>query len=441
MTSTSAPAVSSIPALCQALAEQPLAQDQAEAIDLIQELERAKAALEAAQARQTAVLEQLRIAEEADRGVSPKRRGKGLGAEIALARRESPTRGSQHLNLARALTTDLPHTLRALEAGRIREEHALAVERETAWLSPEHRREVDVMLVDLFDTYGPRKLAGEARAHAQRLDPASAVERLARAESERRVSVRPLPEGMASLQALLPMAQAVGVYAALRRDASTMVGTGETSDPADPNDTPRTRDQIMADLLVERVTGQQTAVAVPAEVQLVMSDAALLGDDDTPARLIGHGPLPAAMVKKWLAHPETSVFLRRVFTRPRTNQLVNLESRARAFPAGLRRMILLRDDVCRTPFCEAPVQDADHMRRVRDGGSTSHDNGSGLCAGCNQTKENKGWEHRGNAEFLRVRTPTGHYYTVGVPPLLPGQDVPIRPPPDPKHKSHPPYTE
>src|SRR5699024_12165108 len=56
-----------------------------------------------------------------------------------------------------------------LEAGRIREEHALAVERETAWLSPEHRREVDVMLVDLFDTYGPRKLAGEARAHAQRL--------------------------------------------------------------------------------------------------------------------------------------------------------------------------------------------------------------------------------------------------------------------------------
>src|SRR5699024_4141352 len=128
----------------------------------------------------------------------------------------------------------------------------------------------------------------------------------------------PLPEGMASLQALLPMAQAVGVYAALRRDASTMVGTGETSDPADPNDTPRTRDQIMADLLVERVTGQQTAVPVPAEVQLVMSDAALLGDDDTPARLIGHGPLPAAMVKKWLAQPETSVFLRRVFTRPRT---------------------------------------------------------------------------------------------------------------------------
>src|SRR5699024_2355884 len=86
--------------------------------------------------------------------------------------------------------------------------------------------------------------------------------------------------------------------------------------------------------------------------------------------------------------------------------------------------------------CEAPVQDADHMRRVRDGGSTSHDNGSGLCAGCSQTKENKGWEHRGNAEFLRVRTPTGHYYTVGVPPLLPGQDVPTRPPPGLKHNSH-----
>ena len=435
MTSISAPAVPDISALCEALAEQSPAHDQAEAIDRIQAFERAKAALEAAQVRETAALEKLRMEEEAARGVVLKRRGKGLGAEIALARRESPARGSQHLNLARALSTDLPHTFSALREGRIREEHALAVERETAWLSSRHRQQVDMLLVDLFDTHGPRKLAGEARAHAQRLDPCGAVERLARAESERSVSVRPQPEGMASLTALLPMAQAVAAYAALRRDASTMVGTGATSDPADPNESPRTRDQIMADLLVERVTGQQTAAAIPAEVHLVMSDAALFGQDQTPAWLTGHGPIPTARVKKWLAHPAASVFLRRVFTSPSANQLVNLESRSRVFPAGLRRMILLRDDICRTPFCEAPVQDADHMMPVREGGPTSYANASGLCAGCNQTKENTGWQHRGNADFLRVRTPTGHSYTVASPPVLPGQDVLGRPPPDGKVRS------
>jgi hypothetical protein len=289
MTSNSASAVSDIAAFCETLLMQDAADTQAEAIDRIQALEKAKAVFEAAQAQEIAALEQLRLQEEAGRGVTRDRRGKGLGAEIALARRESPSRGTQHLNLARALVNDLPHTLDALRDGRIREEHALAVERETAWLSAAHRQEVDLLLIDRFDTYGPRKLGAEARAHAQRLDPAGAVERFDIATSRRRVAIRPQADGMASLNALLPTQQAVGLYAALRRDATTMVGTGETSDPSDPNETPRTRDQIMADLLVERVTGQTTAAAVPAEVQLLMSDAALFNHDETPAWLTGHG--------------------------------------------------------------------------------------------------------------------------------------------------------
>jgi hypothetical protein len=231
---------------------------------------------------------------------------------------------------------------------------------------------------------------------------------------------------------MLPMQQAVGLFAALRRDATTMVGTGKTSHPNDPNETPRTRDQIMADLLVERVTGQATAPAVPAEVQLLMSDAALFNHDETPAWLTGHGPIPAAVARKWLADPEAMTFIRRVFTHPKSNQLVGLESRAKAFPPRLRQMIFLRDDICRTPYCESPVQDSDHIKPHHQGGPTSYQNSSGLCARCNQTKEITGWQHRGNADFLRVRTPTGHYYTVHTPAVLPGQDLHKRPPPDVK---------
>jgi len=236
------------------------------------------------------------------------------------------------------------------------------------------------------------------------------------------------------------MQQAVAVLASLTRDATTMVGTGDTADPADPTGTPRTKAQIMADLFVERVTGQPNAAAVPAEVSVIMTDAALFGEDTTPAWLAGHGPIPTKMAKQWLSDPDATVYMRRVFTRPRDGQLVGLESRSRLFPAGLRRMILLRDDICRTPWCDAKAQEADHMDAAKDGGRTSYDNASGLCVGCNQRKENNGWRHTGSPNRLNVITPTGHTYTRNSSPLLPGQPETRRRPP-PRHLKKPGYDD
>src|SRR5690625_5572790 len=142
-TPTAPAAVGQIAEFGAALAALDDVSTQAEAIDYIAELEKLKATAAAAQARVTAVLKKLRHAEEAERGVPTARRGKGLDGEIALARRESPARGTKSLNLAAALTTDLPHTMTALTNGRIREEHAQVVAQGTSWLSPEHRREVD----------------------------------------------------------------------------------------------------------------------------------------------------------------------------------------------------------------------------------------------------------------------------------------------------------
>src|SRR5690625_5003878 len=99
---------------------------QLEAVDLIRETETCKALMSAIQARATAVMEALRHNEEALRDVPADRRGKGLGAEIGLARMESPTRGAQHLKHAGLLLQDLPHTYAALARGHIREEHAYA---------------------------------------------------------------------------------------------------------------------------------------------------------------------------------------------------------------------------------------------------------------------------------------------------------------------------
>ncbi|MDN5814787.1 MAG: DUF222 domain-containing protein, partial [Yaniella sp.] len=357
---------------------------QAEAIDDIRALEELKAACAAAQARRTAELEALRHEEEKARGVPKARRGNGLAAEVGLARGQSPARGTKYLTLARTLEDDMPLTKNALALGQINEERAQAVVNEVSWLAPEHRSEVDELMAGKFEGLGPRKLAGKVRAHAERLDLHGAVARNEIAHSERRVTVRPAAYGMAYVTALVSTQQAVGILATLTRDANSVINSGETADPTDPTGQPRTHGQVMADLFVQRVNGQTSPQAVPAEVLVVMTDEALFGEGDTPAWIAGHGPVPAELAKRWIANPQAEMSLRRVFTRPKDHQLVAMESRSRSFPAILRRMVVLRDDTCRTPFCDAPIKEIDHVVPVHEGGPTSWENASGLCAACNK---------------------------------------------------------
>lgn len=386
---------------------------ESEAVDWIAGLERLKAACAAAQAMQTETLYTLRCADEASRGVPAADRGRGVAAEVALARRESPARGSEALRLARTLCGDMPRTRAALGAGAVSEYKASLMVKETSWLPPSARREVDEVMAERLPQLGPRRLAGEARAHAQRLDPAAAVRHTDRAVRERRVSVRPAPGGMAYLTALLPVQQAVACLANLRRSAATTVGTGRAA--------ARTQDQVAADLLVERVTGQSTPEDVPAEVHLVMTDRALFAGDSMPAWLVGHGPVPAGAAREALRDTSAEVFLRRLYTDPEAGQLVGMDSRRREFGGQLRQMVILRDGTCRTPWCDAPVRHIDHATPFRAGGTTSFGNASGLCARCNYSKENPGWTHRGSAGHLDVTTPTGHRYRTLTGPVLPSE--------------------
>ena len=401
----------------------------AESITRLQQIAQLQNTLAALAAQETADGEALRHEEEAARGVPKSRRGHGFAAEIGLARGQSPARGSKHVGVARCLVQDMPNTLDALAIGQLDEERAQAVVKEVSWLTPEHRTAVDTLMAGRFEGLGPRKLAGMVRAHAERLDQQGALERNEIAYSERRVSVRPAAYGMAWVTALVSTQQAVGILATLTRDANSVVNSGETADPTDPTGQARSHGQIMADLFVQRVNGHAPA-AVPAEVQVVMTDEALFADGDTPAWVTGHGPIPAQLAKRWLAMPEAEVFLRRVFARPGDHQLVGMESRRRAFPASLRRMVVLRDDTCRTPYCDGRIQDIDHATPYRNGGPTSWQNASGLCAGCNQIKENTGWTHQTTPEHLSVITPTGHRYAKNTGPVLEGIPPDKQEPPD-----------
>lgn len=398
-------------------------------IEQIGVLERLKSAAAAAQARAAAALDELRRAREAAAGMSARHRGRGLASEIALARRDSPNRGGQHLGFAKALVYEMPHTLAALERGLLSEWRATLIVRESAYLDVEDRRTLDAEMcanVSKLDGLGDKRIASEAKAIAYRLDPRAVVDRAAKAVDDRTVTIRPAPDTMTYVTALLPVAQGVGVFAALKRAADT------TFDE-------RSRGQVMADTMVERITGRPADQPEPVAVNLVLSDETLLGDDNCPAVVDGYGPIPAAvargLVNSAVSDERSRATLRRLYRHPRTGALVAMESRSRCFPKGLATFIGLRDQTCRTPFCDAPIRHRDHAQPHNRSGPTSARNGLGLCEHCNYVKESPGWavltdDESGThtAEFV---TPTGARYRSTAPPL-PGRspitvvEVPVR---------------
>ncbi|MBT2585012.1 HNH endonuclease signature motif containing protein [Arthrobacter sp. ISL-95] len=399
-------------------------------IEQLRVLEEMKSAISALQARVVVAFDLAQRAEQAEAGVPASERGQGVGAQVALARRESPNRGSRLLGLAKALVMEMPRTLAALQSGLLNEWRATLLVKETACLSVEDRCAVDEELAPdtgTFDGAGDKAIVAAAKAAAYRRDPRSVAGRASRAVAERTVSLRPAPDTMTYLTALLPVAQGVAVYAALSRAADSARSTGE----AETGGVIRGRGQVMADTLVECVTGTPGGFS-GINLDLVMTDRTLFQGDSEPARLQGYGIVPAEWGRELLGlgqagqdHATTSdteltVWLRRLYTAPGTGELLAADSKARLFTGRLRRFIETRDHTCRTPYCDAPIRHIDHVVPWHSGGKTSLSNGAGLCEACNHTKENPGWTTRAvhaDVHTLEISTPTGHSYQSKAPPL------------------------
>ncbi|HET6736722.1 HNH endonuclease [Mycobacterium sp.] len=391
--------------------------DEAVLIEQIAWFERLKSAAATGQARATAALDEKRRADETAAGIPKAKRGRGLASEVALARRDSPARGGRHLGFAKALVHEMPYTLAALESGALSEWRATLIVRESACLDVADRRALDAELcadVSTLEGMGDKRIIAAAKEIAYRLDAQAVVDRAAKAEADRTVTIRPAPDCMAYVTVLLPVARGVGVYAALKRAADT------TFDD-------RSGGQVMADTLAERVTGRPAEAPEPVAVNLVISDAALLGDDNAAVIVDGYGPIPAnvarGLVSGAVTDERSKATLRLLYRHPKSGALVGMESRSRLFPRGLAKFIGLRDQTCRTPYCDAPIRHRDHAQPRNRGGPTGAANGLGMCERCNYDKESPGWRvtageenHVHTAEFA---TPTGARYR-STAPRLPG---------------------
>ncbi|MDX6327205.1 MAG: hypothetical protein QOK15_3559 [Nocardioidaceae bacterium] len=398
----------------RSLAALDIAVPDAERVDQIRLLEELKSAAAAAQARVTTAFVASQEETQLEAGLSPSDVGKGIAAQVALAKRESPARGRRYIGWAGVLTGELPGTFGRLQDGEITEWRASIVARETAWLSEIHRRAIDAEVAGDLEGWGDRRVEAEVKKRAYRLDPHGYLARLAGAANDRTVTLRPAPDTMSYLTGYLPVAQGVAVLAALRRCADSVKSHGDD----------RSRGQIMADTLVERVTGQATAEAVPVEVNLVMTDQSVFNigsASDEPAHLDGYGPIPAELARRLLLAAEASAdaWVRRMFRSPETGELATMDSRRRLFGGSLRQLLVARDQVCRTPWCDAPIRHADHVTAVAHGGETESDNGQGLCEACNYAKQAPGWRARQTRRragpVTETVTPTGHRYLSRAP--------------------------
>lgn len=400
------------------LAQGPDCADDATRIDRITQLERIKAAAAAAQQAEIVAFARSQVAQQRAAGVDYRRLGQGIAEQVGLATKTSGWHGARRLTLSRDLIQELPATFDLLARGEISEHVAQLVATETSLLDPDDRRTVDRQLSESgLNQLGPKRAAGLARGLAYAADPHSALRRARKARTDRCVSLRPAPDTMCWLTALLPVEDGVRAYTALTRHTDAVKAAGDD----------RTRGQIMADTAVERLTGQAPTDQRPVELSLTVPLENLLDPDmHTPADLPGYGPLPAGLADDILRSAGHRTWWRRLFTAPTHDggrMVVGGDPTVRRFTGWLATLLRLRDGgTCREPYCGAPIRHLDHTVPWRDGGPTTFSNGRGVCERHNHVRELPGWtvqtrclNRHGPPELIATTTPTGHTYLSRAP--------------------------
>lgn len=239
---------------------------------------------------------------------------------------------------------------------------------------------------------------------------------------------------MGELHATLRADHAAACYAAL-----TDAAHQQTGHPAGAGDD-RTLDQRRADALYHLLTGQASAdqptdtdtdetaaadrrwrrQARRAErrrvrrraphVHVTVALSTLLGLDQQPGELDGHGPIPAELARHIAADPTGT--WHRLVTDHHGHLLDYGRTRYRP-PATLTNHVHARDLTCRMPHCNRPATtcDIDHVTAWADGGTTTPTNLHSLCSRDHHLKHEAGWTTQRLPDgTTRWTTPTGHTY-------------------------------
>ncbi|HEX2301105.1 MAG TPA: DUF222 domain-containing protein, partial [Pseudonocardiaceae bacterium] len=187
-------------------------------------------------------------------------------------------------------------------------------------------------------------------------------------------------------------------------------------------------------------------------ISVIVPITMLLGLDEQPGELVGHGPIPASLAREIAADGTW----RRLLTDPASGTLLDYGRTTYTPPAGLAEFVRARDVYCRNPICgqRAGIADLDHAIAWNDGGTTCEHNLQAFCRRDHLIKTHTpGWQVDRHPDGRVVwTTPTGHTYTscpynyhpdpiphpppAGDPHLATGHEPPRH---DPPHRDPPPF--
>jgi hypothetical protein len=379
--------------------------------------------------------------------------------EVGLALKQARTTAKARIGRSVQLEQVLPETLALWQEGRLDERRVTAICDTTHYLSVGKARAVQQRVLDR----APDQTLGQLKAALKRAviaaDPDGAAERHRAARRDRRVSISEEHDGMASLWALMTAPDAQASYQWLTRLA---LGCGK--------DDPRNMDARRADLAAALLSGRLTNAApeptdtadetadtyegpfydtgddtsgdgestdsqpppTPADstssstgssssgsaprpvnpgkpvVQVLMPFSTLIGADDQPCELVGHGPIPADLAREIAA----DAVLKRLVYDPLSGAVLDHGRTTYRPPAGLADFVRARDVCCRSPICRRRALDGhlDHVTPYPDG-PTNDKNLHACCGHDHRMKHAPGWAVRalpdGRIQWI---TPTGHRY-------------------------------
>jgi hypothetical protein len=301
--------------------------------------------------------------------------------------------------------------------------HVKAAAEATRDLPPELVAQVEDRLLDRAGQVTVGEFRAAARRLAARVDPRGDEEAHADRYAQRRVELYPDEHGMASIWAYLSAERATALMAALTAHAATLDDA-----PGAERGIDQKRADILADLAdairpahTDDTGGPVADAASPSPggerrragghgpaVQVTVALSTLLGYDDDPAELAGHGPIPAALAREIAADP-TGTWQRLI-----TDSAGHVLDASRAYspPPRLRTHVTARDRTCRFPGCRRAATgcELDHIAPYATGGPTTADNLHALCPRHHHLKHEAGWHvHRRADGTTEWATPTGRH--------------------------------
>jgi hypothetical protein len=329
--------------------------------------------------------------------------------DVSTALRLAPSTAQMRIDIARNLVNNLPNTCSALALGEISSAHATVIARETAsaihdGMSESAIFDIETRAIAYAEFHTPGQVANHVRSAVAKYSPEEFEETVSKATSMRRVSCYNDPDGMSTVVAILPAADAQIVMNSieafiLRTDQLSQAESKDSTLAKNQKlskDQTLTKDMKRADALssicaqfLSQLDDVVTPHRRPLTINVTVDLPTLLGLAENPGQLAGYGPIPAAVARELASDGRWKRFI----TEPQTGNLLDFGRESYEPPQQLKDFLIARDRTCRFPGCRrsALLSDLDHAESWESGGGTSAENIGALCRRHHRLKTHDGW--------------------------------------------------